>query len=797
VAKPCINCGQPLLKDDARFCNDCGHSQIPPSASVAASSSIKVKLPPKEFWRDESPSAWQEKDASEPAVTSDKSLSTMVAPGWQEELARLRKGSPSVSSMPPEVSASSSVPSQQIAPQRAPSVSSESERRAEQADSVSKPPSPIARQRVPSAPLAPERKADEVNSVRKPPNLVVARRTPSVPLVPEQVGTVSKAADPVAPQRVPSAPLPSERKADEVSSVSKPPNPVVARHTPSVPLAPEQAGSVSKAADPVAPQRTSNVPLAPEQAGSVSKAADPVAPQRTSNVPLAPEHKGDEASSVSKPPGSRISGRMPSGPSTPESKADEASSVTDAINLSAKTIVPSPHPARRELQVRVWEREETIRYPQIPAEKKEAGPTPAVGKTPLPQPLFDMDEEEIADLDTFLWPVVENPASKKESREQVRETSQDEKARIEEVADIVEIDAKKEDIEDLPTTPVEVPEAAKREPAITIERASTPAPKNWSVAQVELDNVADMPTKPMVVDFISSSLRGPLSPLPPSVPQPVTQTRERPAKFNRSSQRVANPNSLPGGPAPSSGPPPFAQSANATKASSSSTSEGSLRLGPQTPPIPISGQPPSSPLSQPMNTPSPDVGSVSAEVKKPRKKKRVGRVLVALLIVLILLGSGGYVIYLHPLVNFLPSSQPYQNNALGFSLSYPEGWTVKEDQAHGMVHFADNTRTGQVNLAVFASSSQTQDQYLATEAAQMGITGWKAAPSASFGNTTWEEVQGSVTQSGATYTIGLYVTQHQDRFYALACLAPASPASVYAQMEHDDFGPLRASFLFL
>ncbi|HET8844846.1 MAG TPA: hypothetical protein VFN35_25465, partial [Ktedonobacteraceae bacterium] len=147
MAKLCIYCGQPLPKDDAhQICTNCGRAQSPPSAPA-----IKVKLPPKEFPLAEGvPAAWQaqgmfeaepgpevpnlsQREQQAPSrlpkrpvrrsttesqanvepplfeaapspfvntppkgevtlpLQADEPSSTMVLPGWQEELALLRQ----------------------------------------------------------------------------------------------------------------------------------------------------------------------------------------------------------------------------------------------------------------------------------------------------------------------------------------------------------------------------------------------------------------------------------------------------------------------------------------------------------------------------------------------------------------------------------------------------------------------------------------------------------------------------------------------------------------------------------
>ncbi len=138
-------------------------------------------------------------------------------------------------------------------------------------------------------------------------------------------------------------------------------------------------------------------------------------------------------------------------------------------------------------------------------------------------------------------------------------------------------------------------------------------------------------------------------------------------------------------------------------------------------------------------------------------------------------------------------TQHYQNSALGVSLDYPQSWKVSADQAHNSAHFADNSATVQVDLRQ-AAANGSLDQYLNQQASQLGITNQKVASAVTFAGASWQQLQGSINQSGATYTITLYVTQHNGHFYTLACL---TLPPVYAQAEHDSFAPLRASLQFL
>ena len=212
---------------------------------------------------------------------------------------------------------------------------------------------------------------------------------------------------------------------------------------------------------------------------------------------------------------------------------------------------------------------------------------------------------------------------------------------------------------------------------------------------------------------------------------------------------------------------------------------------------PFARQPSSfAPLTPLPVTPRPDAAAVDAALAKPRRqRKRVSRRLVLVLILLfVIVGAGGYALYyqLSSAPAITQPTQAYQNSTFRISLSYPQHWSVHVDQAHGTLSFADSTATGQITLSMVPANGQLS-QYLTQETSQLGMTGLKTGPATTFAGSSWQQEQGTVIQRGATYMVALYVTQHDNRFYTLAFLAPP-PA--YSQMDQDDFVPLRASFSF-
>jgi hypothetical protein len=140
------------------------------------------------------------------------------------------------------------------------------------------------------------------------------------------------------------------------------------------------------------------------------------------------------------------------------------------------------------------------------------------------------------------------------------------------------------------------------------------------------------------------------------------------------------------------------------------------------------------------------------------------------------------------------TDQPFQNGALSISLRYPQGWAAHMDQKNGSVSFFDSSHTGQVTV-VATDANGSIDQYIKKEAMQFGMTTGQAnQPALTFAGVSWQQVKGSVVQSGATYTAILLATEHNNHFYAFVQMAP--PAA-YNGEEQLVFSHMRSSFQFL
>ncbi|MFL5654384.1 MAG: hypothetical protein ACJ8CB_09425, partial [Ktedonobacteraceae bacterium] len=85
-------------------------------------------------------------------------------------------------------------------------------------------------------------------------------------------------------------------------------------------------------------------------------------------------------------------------------------------------------------------------------------------------------------------------------------------------------------------------------------------------------------------------------------------------------------------------------------------------------------------------------------------------------------------------------------------------------------------------------------QYLQQEASQLGMTGQKKGPALSFAGVSWQQMQGSVLERGASYTGTVVVTVHNQHLFTMLLLAPQI---TYAQEDQLVFSGIRSSFQFV
>jgi hypothetical protein len=421
----------------------------------------------------------------------------------------------------------------------------------------------------------------------------------------------------------------------------------------------------------------------------------------------------------------------------------------------------------------------------------EAGPAPAVEHPPFAA-TFETEEEaeELVEGAAIDWQALSSPGVAPVSRVKgaapVQQTDEFE-------------EAEESQVEDLPTLPLAVPEVVKRRPAITIERASTPAPIERDGAREEIE---DLPTRPMPASAVGSST--------PRAPR-ASSGGEDEGNAERSYR-----SEVPASPRLSAAPPLLAPRSPGVPPGSQTAH------GPIPNPVSLPGQVfsspglavPQSPLSAPGNPqaqaqlpaaaqrpsafvpPSPATTSTGSVLSGPRKQ-RVTPLRVALLVVLVVvMGMSAFVFY-YQATSGGTVTQPYQafqNSRLGVFLNYPQGWAFSLNQAQTRVHFADSSQTGQATLSMTVPGAASLTQYLDQQITQLGIAMPQFAPTRLFGGVSWQQIQGDVVQQGVTYMLELYATQHGTHLYTLSFLAPPS---AYGRIEQESFAPLRASFRFI
>lgn len=806
MAKQCIYCGRLLAKEDALICNECGRSQADPaSGGAAGSSAIKVKLPPREFTRADPSPVRQETSLPGPAARA-----TPLSSPQREQTAL------PPSRMPKRPARLSSSSEETLAPSPQAGAEEDAFSAVERLAGSVKPAAPTAAEEISTMvlpnwreELAQLRKEQEKlgTSFSRPSEKPAGKgeqdgpavpRRPADPLPPHEMQSSLQGR---SPEKTSSSDLTGSNRASQNAALA----PELPRRTPSTPLPQDGARA------PELPRRTPSRPLPRDVA------RPPELPRRSPSTPLSQENPP-----AGEPPRRELRVRVWEQEETiqyPQVQAEHqeaglAAAVGQNPLASATFEGKEKDVAIEDLETVHWQ---TPLNP-VPASSSQP-PTPA-------------RQEQRAEVKKEPQPPVQQEQrveAQRESRLPAREEQQS-PVRAESQAVLAKTEP---DIEDQPTMRLPVSEIAKQDPPLKIERASTPAPKKRATPPE--DEVEDLPTRPMAASpatprapqqpapqrpveaALPPSPRppaapggpsaGPLSPVPSqgqnaAMPGDALAARGRPAYPGAQPGPSFNPASLP--PLP---PGPISLAGNTQlrpeEVGMPGTQGGQGR--PATPfPDPFSPRsvqsptqrPPSfEPVTAPPVSMSPNVsirdGAVGTE-EKPRKKRRTGRVLViSLLLLLIVGGVIGVVVY--NLQSGTQEYQTYQNSKFSVSLHYTPGWSVRVDQAHNTIHFGDNTNTDQVNLIMSAASGQVGD-YLNQQATQLGVTGSKAASPLNFGGTSWQAVQGTVVQSGATFTIVLYAVQHGNHFYLLDFLAPQVS---FQQAEHSHFEPLRASFNFV
>jgi hypothetical protein len=220
--------------------------------------------------------------------------------------------------------------------------------------------------------------------------------------------------------------------------------------------------------------------------------------------------------------------------------------------------------------------------------------------------------------------------------------------------------------------------------------------------------------------------------------------------------------------------------------------------------------PPSHPgFQQAIPATAPVAGGIGAEpsLARPawRKSKMPLVVVLVMLLVLLISGLAYWMIAYQPfsVAAVTRTSLSFRNANLGIALQYPQGWTTQLDSAHQTVSFFDASHIDHVIISVTARNGSTASTYLNKEVAQLGLTEQQNLSPVTFAGTTWQQVQGNVLVSGATFTERLLVAQHGNRLYTMVFSAVVQttptpgPVVTYAAADHLYFSVFRASFQFL
>ncbi len=167
--------------------------------------------------------------------------------------------------------------------------------------------------------------------------------------------------------------------------------------------------------------------------------------------------------------------------------------------------------------------------------------------------------------------------------------------------------------------------------------------------------------------------------------------------------------------------------------------------------------------------------------------------LAVLLVALILVGVICWLLFLQ----LAPNTNPWQSfsdTKLGFSVRYPTDWQVQVDDKQSIAHFHDSTQTAKVDIAISSGTTPSNIvQFLQQQASRLGVTNVMTGPSRSFAGTSWQQVQGKLSQGGVSYSITLLATLHGNRLYLLT---QTSPQSTYNDEDVLIFSVMRAGLHF-
>jgi len=154
-------------------------------------------------------------------------------------------------------------------------------------------------------------------------------------------------------------------------------------------------------------------------------------------------------------------------------------------------------------------------------------------------------------------------------------------------------------------------------------------------------------------------------------------------------------------------------------------------------------------------------------------------------------------IYWLLILQLAPNTDPWQrfsDTNLGFSVLYPTDWQVQVANKPSIVHFYDSTQTDKVDITISDAATSNVAQFLQQQASQLGMTDVTSKPSRSFAGSSWQQVQGKLSQEGVSYRVTLLATIHGNHLYLLTQIAPQS---TYNDEEALIFSSMRAGLQFL
>lgn len=177
-------------------------------------------------------------------------------------------------------------------------------------------------------------------------------------------------------------------------------------------------------------------------------------------------------------------------------------------------------------------------------------------------------------------------------------------------------------------------------------------------------------------------------------------------------------------------------------------------------------------------------------------RKKTGIIALITLAALVIIGAVAFVVVRQPfsIPTVTQPQQTFSSAQFSFSLHYPRGWQASSSASKRTTTFTDSSQTGQF-IVMITSNSSNASQFLQQEANQLGMTNVLTnLPSLSFAGTSWQQIKGGVTISGAAYTETLLSAVHGSSIYTIMQLAPQA---TYAQEEQVVFSTMRSSFTFI